>query len=125
MVGGGEGSWWNYREREVMNHREVGRALGFPPCCVEQFAVDMDIGSMPARLRGAVFSLTHELVLTFYVPCWECLSKKPEGWLDYDDVLGDALQYVFPSRTYRDGEVTLRPPVDGKISDLYRGEIDG
>lgn len=37
-----------------MNAHELGAALGYPACCVAEFADDLAAGRRPYRLRGLV-----------------------------------------------------------------------
>jgi hypothetical protein len=50
--------------------RENGAEYGYPACCVDQFAHDLEHGRLPAQLRGSV-----ALEMGGYVPCSRCRAE--------------------------------------------------
>lgn len=53
-----------------LNHREIGRVLGFPECCIHQWIEDR-----AGFLRGGVCFFRDNGTLGVYVPCDECIHE--------------------------------------------------
>ena len=64
------------------NQREIGRALGFPECCIHQFVQDSEtILESGARVysgeqRGVVYFLRECGRIGYYIPCHECIKDE-------------------------------------------------
>ncbi len=89
----------------TLDHREVGRRLGFPECCIHQFIADIDTHTMSGQSRGAVYGFRENGTLFFYVPCQECIDDgPPENWERPKERWGSLLQRKYQSMFWENGE---------------------
>lgn len=67
-----------------IDERAVGLRLGFPECCVEAF-VNQPVDEPAVAARGVVYGIRRDGTLYYYVPCEDCMTARPQGYVGPDD----------------------------------------
>lgn len=84
-------------KRPTLDHRTIGKQLGFPDCCVDTFCTLVESDCQAAAHLDRVTGVPNPLSGTGYVPCRMCRTNR---------TVGEMLTYI---AEYRNSELPPFP----------------